>query len=136
MDDLLGLEGLRALQVKESDGECVIEVEGTGTVTPCAACGPALGRLYGHGTQTQSFRDTPMRGLPTRLAVRRRRFQCQHCHKTYFEALQAVDDKRLVTRRLLRYVRQHVFNETFAALARQSGLDEMNRPGNPGGCLV
>lgn len=124
LNDLLGLEGLRALQVKETGGECVIEAEGTGTVSTCPTCGPLLGRLYGHGTQTQLFRDTPMRGMPTRLSVQRRRFQCQHCHKTFFEALPAVDDKRVVTRRLLRYMRQHVFNETFAALARQSGLDE------------
>lgn len=124
LDDLLGLEGIRALRVEENDGECVIEAEGTGTVNACPTCGPLFGSPYGHGAQTQSFRDTPMRGMPTCLSVRRRRFRCQHCHKTFFETLPAVDDKRLVTRRLLRYLRQHVFDETFAALARQSGLDE------------
>lgn len=124
LNDPLGLEGLRALSVQEIDGECVIEAEGTATVPVCPDCAPILGRLYGHGAQTQSFRDTPMRGMPARLEVRRRRFQCQNCHKTLFEPLAAIDDKRLVTRRLLRYMRQHVFSETFAALARQAGLDE------------
>jgi transposase len=124
LNDLLGLEGLRALRVDESDGECVIEAEGTEVPTACPDCGPVLGRLYGHGSQTQSFRDTPMHGMPTRLAIRRRRFQCQHCHKTLFEPLVAMDDKRLVTRRLLGHVRRQVFSETFASLARQAGLDE------------
>lgn len=121
---MLGLEGLRALRVDEADGECVIEAEGTSGFAACPDCGPGDGRLYGHGTQTQSFRDTPMHGMPVRMSIRRRRFQCQHCHKTLFEPLVAMDDKRLVTRRLLRYVCKHVFNETFASLARQVGLDE------------
>jgi len=124
VNELLGLEGLRALRVGESGGECVIEAVGTEVLTACPDCGPVLGRLYGHGSQTQSFRDTPMHGMPTRLSVRRRRFQCQHCHKTLFEPLPAMDDKRLVTRRLLSHVRKHVFSETFASLARHAGLDE------------
>lgn len=64
-----------------------------GWVAACPDCGPVLGRLYGHGAQTQSFRDTPTRAMPTRLAVRRRRFQCKHCHKTLFEPLPAVSER-------------------------------------------
>ncbi|MGH2509079.1 MAG: ISL3 family transposase, partial [Ktedonobacteraceae bacterium] len=102
----------------------MIEAEGTSVFVACPDCGLSKGRLYGHGSQTQSFRDTPMRGMPTRLSVRRRRFRCQNCHKTLSEPLAVIDDKRLVTRRLLDYVCRQVFNETFASLARRVGLDE------------
>ncbi len=117
---MLELEGRRSLRVGETDGECVVDAEGTGVVTTCPDCGPGKGRLYGHGSQMQSFRDTPMHGMPVRLSIRRRRFQCQACHKTLFEPLAAMDD----TRRLLGYVHRQVFSETFASLARQVGLGE------------
>lgn len=59
---LARLGGATRPAVKEPDGECVVEAVGTDVVSTCTDSGPMLGRLYGHGTQTQSFRDTPCAG--------------------------------------------------------------------------
>lgn len=122
--DILNLKGLKAVRVSEEDGAYVIEAESTGVVTICPDCPSGLGRLYGHGSELQSLRDTPIHGKTVRIALRRRRYQCQHCGKTMFEPLDALDGKRLATRRLVEYLQQHMFQETFAALARRVALDE------------
>ena len=122
--DILNLAGLKAIRVHEEGEEYIIEAESVGVMAACPECPPGQGRLYGHGNQSQSFRDTPMHGKTVRVVVARRRYQCQGCRKTMFEPLAAMDGKRLATRRLIDYLHQHVFRETFAALARRVALDE------------
>lgn len=124
MTDILNLKGLKAIRVVEDGNEYVIETECTGDAPSCPDCPPGLGRLYGHGSEQQSIRDTPIHGKTVRIALRRRRYQCQHCRKTMFEPLDVLDGKRLATRRLLAYLQQNMFKETFAALARRVAVDE------------
>ena len=122
--DILNLRGLKALSVDEEDGEYVIGAEFVGVMITCPECLPGSGRLYGHGSQQQAFRDTPMHGKTVRIVIQRRRYQCQGCRKTLFEPLAMMDGKRLATCRLIDYLHQHMFRETFAALARRVALDE------------
>lgn len=122
MTDILQLASLMPVAVHEQDGAYLIEAEGCHKPTRCAACQGT--NLHGHGTQQQTFHDTPMHGLPTRIAVKRRRYRCQSCRKTQFDPIADLDSKRLATTRLIAYLRHHCFRETFATLARRVRMDE------------
>lgn len=122
MTDILQLPGLRPLRVTEDDNGYVIEAEGLIVPTLCPEC--KAGRLYGHGTNVQNFRDTPSHGKTVTIAVRRRRYRCQRCTKTLFDPVPDLDNKRLATTRLINYIRSRCFRETFAAVARDVDFDE------------
>lgn len=122
LTDILQLRSLKPLSVKLENGVYLIEAEGRYIPTACPDCG--IGRLHGHGTQQQTFRDTPSHGNTVRILVNRRRFRCQACGKTLFDPLPDLDSKRLATTRLIRHIRAHCFRETFASIARQVDMDE------------
>ncbi len=120
--DFLQLRGLKPISIKEEDGAYVVEAAGSFVPTVCPMC--KRGRLHGHGTQLQTFRDTPSHGKTVRITVHRRRYQCQECSKTLFDPMPDLDSKRLATNRLIEFVRARCFRETFAAIARQVDMDE------------
>lgn len=120
--DFLQLRGLKPISVKEEDSAYVVEAAGAWVPTVCPDC--RQGRLHGHGTQLQTFRDTPSHGKTVRITVHRRRYQCQACRKTLFDPMPDLDSKRLATNRLVEYIRKHCFRETFASIARQVDMDE------------
>ncbi len=122
--DFLNLKDMESLHVHDNGMEYLVEAQSTLPAPTCPDCRAGQGVAYRHGVQEHRFRDTPMHGKMVCIVVKHRRFRCQSCQKTWFEALPAMDSKRRVTRRLMRHVREHVFRETFAALARRVALDE------------
>lgn len=122
MTDILQLASLEPTAVSKQDGAYLIEARGRFKPTRCPECRAST--LHGHGTQQQTFRDTPLHGLTVRIVVKRRRYRCQDCGKTQFAPLPDLDSKRFATTRLIHYIRKHCFRETFAAIARRVGMDE------------
>ena len=122
MTDFLQLPSLKTLSVHSDDEFYLIEAAGRSDWMTCQLC--KSGRLHGHGSQEQSFQDTPSHGKPVRIVIQRRRYRCTACGKTQFEPIADFDRKRQATERLVNHVRACCFRETFAALARQVALDE------------
>jgi transposase len=120
--DFLQLRSLKTLEVAGDDDRYVVKAEGVVTLTTCPLC--KIGRLHGHGSQEQSFQDTPTHGKPVVVFIQRRRYRCISCTKTLFEPVADLDIKRQATARLVRYIREQSFTKTFAALAREVDLDE------------
>lgn len=105
MTDILQLASLEPIAVREDDEVCVIEARGKIKLTRCPEC--RAGTLHGHGTQRQTFRDTPAHGIPVRIVVLRQRYRCQGCGKTHFDPIPDLDSKRFATTRLINYIRKH-----------------------------
>ena len=122
MTDFLQLRSLKTLEVVSGEDRYVVKAEGVSNWTACPLC--KRGRLYGHGSQEQSFQDTPSHGKPVEVFIQRRRYRCQGCGKTLFEPVADFDGKRQATARLVHYIREQSFTKTFAALAREVALDE------------
>ena len=122
MTDFLQLRSLNTLEVVGDDERYVVKAEGVAPVATCPLC--KVGRLHGHGSQEQSFQDTPTHGKPVVVFIQRRRYRCISCNKTLFEPVADLDSKRQATARLVRYIRKESFTKTFAALAREVDLDE------------
>ena len=122
MTDFLQLPSLKTLEVVSDGDRYAVKAEGVSTWIVCPLC--KRGRLYGHGSQEQSFQDTPSHGKPVEVFIQRRRYRCQGCGKTLFEPVADFDGKRQATARLVAHIRKESFTKTFAALAREVALDE------------
>lgn len=122
LTDLLQLPSLRVVSVTPKDDAYVVVATGLTVPTTCPEC--RSGRLYGHGTNEQTYRDTPIHGKSVQITVNRRRYRCQSCGKTLFDPIPDLDSKRLATKRLIDYVRSNCFREPFAVVARRVAMDE------------
>jgi len=121
MTDILHLPHLRALSVKDCGDHYQIEATGDLEPTACPVCASSL---YRHGSQQQTYIDTPIHGKRVMLEIDRKRYRCKSCGKTLFAPLPDIDAKRTMTERLVRLIEQRCLKETFAALSRDIGIDD------------
>jgi transposase len=122
--NLIGIDGWNTLPHKDNDHDMVIPAEYAAVPTVCVRCGVVDPALKRHGVQRQQFMDTPMHGKRVGIVVKRQRYKCLECEKTFFQQLPDMDDKRHMTRRLLEYVQRRSLERTFAEVATDIGVDE------------
>ena len=67
MIDFLQLRSLKTLEVVSDEDRYIVKAEGVSSWTACPLC--KRGRLYGHGSQEQSFQDTPSHGKPVEVFI-------------------------------------------------------------------
>lgn len=120
--DFVNLPDLITVSHEDHGNHYRVQVKSKTDTCLCPECESLF--FHKHGTQKQSYMDTPMHGKRVLLEITRQRFQCQDCHKTFFEPLPDIDSKRQATKRLLRYIEERCVHETFVALAREVGVDE------------
>ena len=71
---MLGLDGVRVIDVSEADGEVTIEVETTEPRAWCRRCGC---RAESQDRMWVDVRDLECSGRPTRLRIWKRRWRCR-----------------------------------------------------------
>lgn len=120
--DLLRLSQLDVSSIEDKSSCFEISVNTKKPILGCPHCG--FSQLYSHDKTEQVFFDTPMQGKPVILKIQRMRYKCRSCGKTFREPLPDIDDKRLMTTRLKAYIQKRAMKETFAVVARETGLDE------------
>ncbi len=121
VDFLNLLPHLRTLRVQDCGDHYEVGAEGGILPTACPACGESL---YRHGSQRQTYLDTPMHGKRVLIELDRKRYRCKSCGKTLFEPLAVMDSKRLATTRLVQHIERHCLRKTFAELSREVGVDD------------
>lgn len=120
--NFLGLSHLDAISIDDRKNCFVISVKTKNPMLTCPNCG--YSQFYSHDKTEQVFFDTPMQGKPAILKMMRMRYKCRSCGKTFREPLPDIDDKRLMTSRLKEHIQKRAMRETFAVVARETGLDE------------
>lgn len=120
--NLLNLPDFKVQRVEESDHDYHVYAEASNTPRACSYCSSS--RLIGHGRNEQVIRDLPTHGKRLAIYVDTRRWRCQDCGKTFMETLPAVNAKREMTDRLVKWIGQQSLKRTFASIADDTGLDE------------
>ncbi|MBE3062293.1 MAG: ISL3 family transposase [Cutibacterium acnes] len=120
--NILNLPDFKVQRVEEDDHDYHVYAEVSNPPGVCTACGSD--RLIGHGRNEQVIRDLPTHGKRLAIYVDTRRWRCQSCGKTFMEVLPAVNAKREMTDRLVRWIGQQSVKRTFASIAEDAGLDE------------
>ena len=122
MANILNLPDYKVVRVEEADHDYHVYAEVSNPPGVCTVCGSD--RLIGHGRNEQVIRDLPTHGKRLAIYVGTRRWRCQSCGKTFMEALPAINAKRDMTDRLVKWIGQQSLKRTFASIADDTGLDE------------
>jgi transposase len=81
-------------------------------------------KLKKHAIKDIKLRDTPIGLKPVILQIKRIRFQCITCKKTFFEHLTFIDEKRNATYGCVKSILHSSFKMSFVQVARIHGVDE------------
>jgi transposase len=123
MTDFLQLPSLKTITVDDNGDYYQVNAVSSTSVRPiCPHCGAE--NPYGHGTINPSFIDTPTHGKKVLIDIERKRYRCRSCAKTFVESIADLDENNAATKRLVVYIKQRVFKDTFSKVAREVGLDE------------
>jgi len=120
--NILNLSCYRVLDTQESEHDYHITAETLVVPTSCPHC--QSGNLVGFGRREQMVKDLPMHGRRVGLYINTRRFRCRTCAKTFYEALPEIDEKRLMTKRLLQWMGKQSIRRTFASIAEEIGCTD------------
>ena len=105
---MLGLDGLRVLDVVENPAEVVVTVETTADVAGCPTCGV---RAEAQDRLRVDVRDLPFGGRPVRLVLLKRRWRCVDLDcpaKTWTEECDHVAPRSVITLRAGAEATRHV----------------------------
>ena len=120
--NILNIEELTVLEIKE-DRDYFIVAEMASPPSYCPHCG-CVPNLQGFGGKTQLIMDTPSHGKRVGISLRRKRYRCKECTRTFMEPLKFVDESRSMTKRLVEYIEKQSLKRTFTSLSEEIGLDE------------
>src|SRR5699024_12539999 len=81
-------------------------------------------KLYKHSSRNQLIMDLPIRLKRVGLQLNRRRYKCRECGSTFWERLISVDEKRSMTKRLLKFIQEQSMSKSVVEVADSVGVDE------------
>lgn len=122
--DILNLSKFDILNICENEFDFLIQVSANSLPSTCPHCG-CIANLYKHDSRQQICMDLPIRGKRVGLLIKRQRYRCRVCHRTFWEHLNhTLDEKRNCTKRLLSYIEKQSLTRTFVSLSEEVGLHE------------
>lgn len=120
--NILNLPAYKVLRLEEIGNNYHISAETSEPTTHCIHCFSA--GIVSFGRRQQVIRDVPTHGKRVGIYVNTQRYKCKDCSKTFYERLPDVDGKRLMTKRLVKWIGEQSLRQTFAHIADETGLDE------------
>lgn len=123
-EKMLGLPGLRVLDVEEATGEVLVTVEST---KPKAWCPSCRKRAQAQDRDEVHLRDVHCFGRPAHLVVRKRRWRCRHkgcVTKTWTEKIAGIAGRQVLTERAGMEVTRQVGEQcrSVASVSREYGV--------------
>jgi transposase len=123
---ILNLPGWDVTKVDQSEHDYRVEARFTVEPPTCIHCGKGklFGSLYRHGTRPQLLMDLPVHGKRVGIVVKRVRYRCQDCKKTFLQPLPDMHAGGSMTNRLALWVAKESLRRTFVSIAHDVGVDE------------
>lgn len=120
--NILNLPTYIVTRIEETDHDYHVYAQVKDTPRACGQCGGT--QIVGFGRREQMIRDLPMHGKRVGIYVDTRRNRCRSCGRTFYESLPEVDERRLMTRRLVKWIGQQSIKRTFASVAEETGVTD------------
>jgi transposase len=77
-----------------------------------------------YGSKKQVFVDLPMDGKHVNIVIKRQRYRCGDCQKSFYEKISIMDTRRNMTTRLIKYIQAECPIRTFVSLSQESGVSD------------
>lgn len=123
MSNLLSLPDIKTIESpQENETDMMFKVEAVGPPERCPEC--SFDKLYKHSSRNKLIMDLPIHLKRVGLQLNRRRYKCRECESTFWERLVSVDEKRSMTKRLLKSIQEQSMSKTFVEVAENVGVDE------------
>jgi len=122
MANILNMQGLDVLSIKETEHDYHITAETTLRLFECPHCHSI--DTVGFGKREQLIRDLPIHGKRVGIYVDTKRYQCKSCRKTFYESIPETDSKRQMTIRLKDWIGHKSIKNTFSSIAEDIGVSE------------
>jgi len=90
----------------------------------CQSCGAAEGRVVRFGKDDQAYRDVPIHSKRVTIWMIRRRYKCHDCGSTFRPEMKDMDDRRMMTKRLVKHIEVKAVLGSNSEVARDVGVDE------------
>lgn len=120
--NILNLRSYLATKVEEDNHKLNIYVVAKTNNNNCPHCQSS--NLVGFGHREQVVKDLPIDGKSVAISIDTKRFQCKSCTKTFYESLPDIDEKRLMTNRLVAWIGKQATRRTFTSIANDVGIVE------------
>ena len=120
--DLLNLKGfiIKSIKNLESIVEIHIELPVCEHICPC--CGTKTSKI--HDYYKQPITDIPIYFKPTTIIYKKRRYECPHCNKSFFENNNIVNRYARKTTRLTAYIIDQLRNlDSISNISRRTNVD-------------
>ncbi len=121
--NILDLQEFNIIDDKEDGDNRHIWVETVSSPPACMHCG-SLPNFSKYGKKEQLFLDMPIRGKRVGIIVMRQRYKCKECGGVFFEPLESMDDRRLMTKRLIDFIEKDSIKHKYTEVAQAVGLDD------------
>lgn len=90
----------------------------------CEACG-TIHNLVKFGKDDQAYRDVPIHDKRSTIWVIRRRYKCNSCSSTFRPDLKEMDDRRMMTKRLVRHIEKAALLGSNSEVARVVWIEDV-----------
>jgi hypothetical protein len=125
-DNLLHPLKLDVVGFKEEDHDYHFRVE-LPEPSCCQSCGYADEKPGKYGKDDQAYRDVPIHGKRCTIWMIRRRYVCKACGSTFRPELKDMDDRRMMTKRLVKHIEVAAVLGSNSEVARTVGVDEKTK---------
>ena len=121
INNLLNLKGVFIKKVENSENNISIYVETEHKTQICPHCRALTSKIKDYHTQV--VKDVPIQFKNTTLIVKKRRYQCKSCRKTFYERIDFLPKYYRTTNRLLAYIYDQLLtNKSMKQIAKESNV--------------
>lgn len=102
INNLLNLKGVKIKNIKNLDKEVFIYIETEHHKCTCPHCGTSTSKIKDY--YIQKITDAPIQFKKTTLILKKIRYVCKNCNKTFYENLDFIPKNHRTTNRLTAYI--------------------------------
>lgn len=122
MKDIINLPNLKVLCANKEAKQIIIFCELLTDTKICIHCNST--ELSNIGTRYKTILDVPTQGRHTKLTIKRGRYYCKCCDKTFLASIECKDNKRQMTNRLLNYINTEAKHRSQTDIAKEVGINK------------
>lgn len=120
--DELRLNGLKVVEVVDSDEAKILMTESVSPLFCCPGCASIDNIKF--GSTEIAYRDLPIDGKYVKILLKKKRFRCRQCGRTYSETLDMMSERHMMTQRLVSFIREQSAIRSRNSISKEVGVDE------------